>query len=437
MMTKKKTAVAAALAAVLVAGVVAAGCDAAPGDADEVGSIQLAIQTAPADGLCLRLTVDNASTGLKVVKALALTPNMPSQMQVGNLPVGSVGLVGEVFNVACASVTAATPLTWVSNKLTVTIMSDVTQTVTLTLLKAGKVNLGVDFVANTQVEEIKLSLPIAALAASPNGSILMGLTSSPLLWQLSTAFNMKSIATLSSTPGAIAVAPDGNIAATVNSDTQLTVLTSAGVAKSTLTLNFTAGGLVVDSAGVGWVGSISNPQVIRVANVAGAAAPTMLGITTPGIVAPGIGLATNGTPRVGAGSPGVLLSLSAAGAITANQSMPIVPRGLAGQPDGTLYILGFNSGNNIYRVTAAGAATPAFSMMTAPTRAAIISTPKGVVAASTGGGLILFKNDATGTPQVIQLPGNAGVTSLALSAADGRVWAADSTTNRLLVVTLP
>lgn len=428
-----RTAVVAALAGALAIGASTAGCDTAP--ADDVGSIQLAIQTAPADGLCLRLTADSTATGLKIVKTIALTPNMPSQTQVGGLPVGSVGLVGEVFNVACASVTATTPLTWVSNKQTVTIMADFTQTVTLTLLKAGKVNLGVDFVANTQVEEIKLSLAVTALSATPSGPMLFGLTSSPYLWTVSTAFNYKTLVSVGSEPGFIATAPDGNIAVTVNSNTQMQVLTWAGALKSTLSLGFTAGGVVVDNTGVGWVSSISSPQVMRVANVGGLPAATMLAITAPGmIVAPGIGLATNGTPRVGAGSPGTLLALTSAGAITNNWSMPIVPRGIAGLSDGSLAILGFNTGNNVYRVTAAGVASPVFSMGTAPTRATIVSTSKGVVFASTTGGLLLLKVD--GSLQSIQLPGNAIATALAVSVADGRVWVAD-TTNRLLIVTLP
>jgi hypothetical protein len=345
--------------------------------------------------------------------------------------------VGEVFNVVCGSVTAATPMTWVSNKLTVTVMPDFTQTVTLTLLKAGKVNLGVDFVANTQVEEIKLSLPVTALAAAPGGTMLMTMASSGYVWQLSTPFNMTTVGatSLGSDAGFVAAAADGNIAVTTTTDTKLVVMSSAGVVKSTLNLGFTAGGLVVDSAGVGWVGSISSPAVMRVANVAGATAPSMLSITAGSISAPGIGLATNGTPRVGAASPGVLLTLTAAGAITNTLSPPIVPRGIAGQMDGSLYILGFNTGNNVYKVTAAGVITPAYAMSTAPTRAAIASTPKGVVVGSTSGGLVLFKAD--GTPQNIQLPGNAIPGTIAVSKADGRVWVGDSTSSRILVVTLP
>lgn len=415
-----------------------AGCDTPPEGvaAEDVGSIQLALQSAPTDGLCLRLTVDQPSTTLKVVKLLTLTPNNPSQMQVGNLPVGSVGLVGEVFNVTCPSVTAATPLTWVSDRLAVTISPDLTQMVTLSLRKAGKVDLGVDFVADTQVEEIKVSLPVTALAGAPSGQMLMGLASSAQLWQLSTAFDMKSIATLLAAPGFIAVAPDGNIAATVNSDTQLQVLTGAGALRSTLTLGFTAGGVVVDSTGTGWVSSTSAPRVMRVANVAGSTAPTMLAITTPTIVAPGIGLAADGTPRVGIGSPGSLLTLSAAGSIVSSLSTPIVPRGIASLADGTLYILGFNTGANVYKVTTAGAISSVASMTTAPTTATIISTPKGVVFAPTSGGLSLIKTAAS-SPQSIRLPGNAVISNLALSAADGRVWASDSATSRLLVVTLP
>jgi len=117
-------------------GLIGNGCGSL-GESEDVGTIRVALQAAPADGLCLRLTVDHPSSGLKIVQKLALTPNQPSQMQVGGLPTGSVGLLGEVFNVACGSITATTPLTWVSARVSITITPDVTQMVTLTLRKAG------------------------------------------------------------------------------------------------------------------------------------------------------------------------------------------------------------------------------------------------------------------------------------------------------------
>lgn len=434
---RKGTGFFAALAATLLGGALTTGCDTGASEADDVGSIQLAIQTAPADGLCLRLTADSATTGLKIVKTIALVPNTASQTQVGGLPIGSVGLVGEVFNVACASVTATTPLTWVSSKVTVTITQDYIQPVNLNLFRAGKVNLGVDFMPSTPVEEISLPLRATALAGAPNGKMLLGLTSSQYLWTLSNAFNRTSLTDVGSEPGHIATAADGNIAVTVTTATQLKILNSAGVAKSTITLGMTAGGVVVDSAGVGWVSSTSDPRFLRIANVAGTTAPAAVSFTTSGIAAPGVGLAANGTPRIGTGtgSTNSLLALNAAGATTATISTPILARGIATLTDGTLYIMGLNTGNYVYKITPANVVSPVFSTTTAPTRAPIITTPKGVVLASATGGLVLVKQD--GATQSLLLPGNPVIGALALSATDGRVWAADSATNRLLVVTLP
>jgi hypothetical protein len=431
------------VAMALAVGLAGTGCDAGVlPDGEDVGRIQLALQTAPADGLCLRLTIDQPSTGLKLVKTIGLTPNTASQTQVGGLPVGSVGLVGEVFNVACASVTATTPLTWISDRLAVTITPDLTQTVTLILRKAGKVNLGVDFVASAAVEEIRLSLPPLRIAAAPDGTMVLTMASSSAFWRVSTPFNLRQVAPVPGLgqPRLITTAPDGSVLVTSNSDRSLFVLTGQGALKSTLALPFTAGDVAVDPAGIGWVGATNAPQVIRITNVQGTMPATMVALTMPTATTPALTIAPDGTPRVGGamGTTGLLYALTSGGSVvtTTQRQIPVIPRDLVATSDGTMWAVAQVAGNNVYKAPTTANASAVYSMATAPTDVAIVHTSKGPVFADSAGGLVLIKSD--GVPQGISLPGNAVATSLAVNVGDGRVWAAvPASPPRLLVVTLP
>jgi hypothetical protein len=426
-----------------IASGVVAGCgatDQAGDRADEagLGSVQLALQVAPANGRCLRLTVDQPSTMLKVVRTVTLTPNTPSQTTISGLPVGSVGLFGEVFDVACASVVATTPLTWVSDRVPVTLTVDLTQTVTLTLRRAGMLNVGIDFVANPAIQEIKLSLPPSKIAAAPDGTMVMTMVSSSAFWRVSNAFDLKQVASTTSQPRLIATAPDNSVLVTTNNDRTVLVMTGSGALRATLTLNLTAGDILVDPAGFGWVGATDAPQIIRISNVQGLAAPTMVAITMPIATTPGLALAPEGTVRVGggvAGGPGGIVRLTSSGSFVRTTPVPVMPRDLVASANDVAFFVSLTPGNNLWRSSETAAAQPLFAMTPTPTDAAIVNTPKGVVVAAPGGGLLLAKPD--GFLQFIALPGNAVATSLAVSVADGRVWAGDAAGRRLLVVTLP
>jgi streptogramin lyase len=441
MTNKNKVQVAAAVA--LAVGLAGVACDGTGSvDGDDVGSIQLALQMAPADGLCLRLTVDQPSTSLKLVKTIGLTPNAASQTQVGGLPVGSVGLLGEVFNVACTSVTATTPLTWISDRLAVTITPDLTQTVTLTLRRAGKVNLGVDFVANAAVEEIRLSLPPLRIAAAPDGTMVLTMTSSAAFWRVSTAFNLKQVATIpgAGQPRLITTAPDGSVLVTSNSDRSLFILSGQGALKSTLALPFTASDVAVDPAGIGWVGAMNAPQIIRISNVQGVTPASMLALTMPTSMTAALSIAPDGTPRVGGavGTTGLLYALTSSGGVvtTTQRQIPVVPRDMTATTDGTMWAIAQVAGNNVYKAPTTANASPVYAMAAAPADVAIVTTSKGVVFADAAGGLVLVKPD--GVPQGITLPGNAVASSLAVNVGDGRVWATvPASPPRLLAVTLP
>jgi streptogramin lyase len=433
-------------ACLVLAGLTGVGCGVGGGEqGEDVGRIQLALQMAPADGLCLRLTVDQPSTTLKVVKMIGLTPNQASQTQVLGLPVGSVGLTGEVFNVACGSVVAASVLTWVSDRLPVTIAPDLTQTVTLTLRRAAKVNLGVDFVANPAIEEIKLAAAPIKIAAAPDGTMVLTMASSNAFWRVSTAFNLKLVTTLpaagSSQPRLITTAPDGSVLVTSNSDQTLFILSGAGALKSTLSMPpLTVGDMVVDPAGVGWVGATNSSVIVRLTNIQGTMPVSAAPVTMPTTTTAALALGSDGLVRVGGaggGAVGSIYSITSTGSVVGSTQRPlqVIPRDLVVTSDNTMWAMAQVAGNNLFKVPVTANTTAVLSMATAPTEVAIVNTSKGVVVADSGGNLVLIKPD--GVLQVIPLPGNAVATSLAVSAADGRVWAGVPANPRLLVVTLP
>jgi hypothetical protein len=411
------------MAAALVASA-AVGCDAGRGE--DVGVLHVALQAAPADGLCLKLTID-AAPDVTQVRSFTLTANQVSQFTLTQLPLGDVGIKADAFGVACASVVAATPVTWTSDRVVVNLIPDFAPTLTLLLKKTARVNLGVDFVANAQIDEVKLFGQPQKLAAAPDGTVLVTTTANQIV-RASTPFDAKIVANTPGTPRFIATAADGTIFVSVNGTT-IAPFTAAGVAKATLAVPFTIGDLVVDPSNTLWVGSSSSPQFGRVGTATTTPSAPLI-IPGPGQAVSGLALAADGTVRA-VSQPNYILSLPAAGGSPTILSTAGAGnlRDLTVATDGALWLVG--AMGTIQKLV--GTAMISLPGTAAP-EVAVATSPKGVVVSLAGGQLLVGQPD--GVIIMLPLPGNPQVSSIAV-AKNGKIWVTDQLRSRVLVVTLP
>jgi hypothetical protein len=414
--------------------------DGSVGSAEDVGEVQLLIQQAPADGKCLRLTVDNPLTQQKQVRTFTLTPGAASQLQIGSLPLGDLRFLGEVFNIACTSVTATSLFTWVSDLTSVTMLPDTTPTITLSLHKAGKVNLGVDFVSGATFEEVLIPDKAGKIAAAPDGSVVFTLPARNEIWRASTAFNATKIANVSA-PGPVTVAADGTIlVAAVSSGTgQVSSFTASGAAKSTRTFSVLGfSDIVIDASNTGWLMGV--PSLFHI-TAPTSNAPVYQPILNPppGVSsAQGLAVAANGRVRVLTTSniyeyDGVDFSL------TDNWPISSSGRDLVVAGDGTMWIVGGTSNIVVFKVNPNRTMEAVFSYpASVPVEFAIVSTAKGILVNNRKAdeSTVWLFPPGGALMQEIPLPGDAFVTAMAV-ANDGRVWAADGASGRLLIITLP
>jgi hypothetical protein len=418
----------------------AAGCGmpGAPAEDENIGQVQLAITIAPTDGLCLRLTAEGDASGLKVVKTVALTAGKASNAQVSGLPLGNVSFVGEVFGVACASVVATTPLTWLSDTQVLTITADTIPLLYLPLHKAAKANVAVDFVSDAVAEYVNLPGIATKIAAAPDNTVYI--VSGGTVYHGSNTFDVTRFVGTPSPPRLVAVAADGTVLVTYSpgptSAHTLATYTPAGVLKTTTPVGFQAGKMVVDAANTAWISSATGPQVLRVATVT--TAPTTQLLTIGGATtAPGVAIAPGGTLRF-TGAPGYVASYSAAGVSTGILGLPIVPKDLSVAADGSVWgiaLSGGATGNQLVHLLTNGT-TEVVYVGTTPTvpDVAIVTTSKGVLVTQNSGNLGLLT--PTNGFQLVPLPESAVISSLAV-LPNGKIWAGDSRRQRAFIVTLP
>jgi hypothetical protein len=420
------------------------GCGAASGgaatDDGQVGSVERALEQGPSDAVCLRLTVANETTQQKVIRTQALTPGAASKFTFTGLPLGQVGILGEAFNVACASITATTPFTWTSDLLTTVLTPDTTPALTLVLNKAAKANIGVDFDSGPQFEEIPTTFPATKIARAPDGSMVYTVGATRSVWRTTNAFTSSLVATLSPTDGVpyyIATTSNGSIVV-VTDASKLVVYTAAGVLKGSLQLPFIPSGLVIDSAQNAWLGSIDSAQMIRIAAV-GTATPPLLTPTFilpfPGISGVYVGVASDGV-RVVSQDLNHMLSYSTAGALTLDRLIPVGLSDVVEASDKTLWGY-FPQGQTLMQLPATGtgqlAQFPVLGDGSQSFLVGLISTSKGIFASQGGTELTQIRS---GVVSFIPASTVSDIIGLA-STADGRVWIADSGRPHLMVVTLP
>jgi streptogramin lyase len=415
--------------ALLVGALLAAmGCDGA-GAREDVGSLSVALTVAPADALCLRLTLDfdNGAPNLVTTKTPSQTAATANAYTLANLPLGTVGITADAFGVACTSLTATTPATWVADRTTVVLAPDYSPAVSITLRRTGRVNVGVDFAAGATFEEVKLPAPPAKIVAS-GASMLLSLPTVSQIWTATAPLDGKLFAVVNGGPRYLTVAADGTVFTATIGTTQVVPITSAGVLKAPIPLTLQPSDLLVDAANTVWVASFSTPQVVRIATATTTPGPAQV-IATPGSATPGLALAADGSIRAVA-QPNLLLSIPANGlGLTQLGNLNPIPRDLLVASDGTIW---FSSTMGAAISKVVGSAS--VNVFPGTGQGDLVSTSKGIVAGIAGSQLALVM--PSGGVQIIQLPDNAQVAGLGVSST-GKVWVADANKPRAIIVTLP
>jgi virginiamycin B lyase len=131
----------------------ALGCSAAGGSGagEDVGTISLEIDSAPAGVLCLRVSV---SSSTRVDQRLfPLTTAQTTQFTLSGLPSGSVSVVGNAFDTPCAQVSGKSLPSWVSDPVSATLAAGTPSKIFLTLRRNVTARVRADFVGDPTFTE--------------------------------------------------------------------------------------------------------------------------------------------------------------------------------------------------------------------------------------------------------------------------------------------
>jgi hypothetical protein len=120
-----------------------AACGSDRGDAlESTGVATAAITSVPSDVACIDITV----TGNRVAdRRFDVTPGHSSVLALNGLPIGNVTFLGQAYATPCNAITSASVPTWVSDPMSVTLVSAVSSNLTLSLHHNGTSTVGVDF----------------------------------------------------------------------------------------------------------------------------------------------------------------------------------------------------------------------------------------------------------------------------------------------------
>lgn len=116
------------------------GSDAAGENA--AGIAQLAVNNAPGDVGCLQTMVTGSRT---VQQQFPLMPGESAVFTLQGLPVGSVVFTQQAFASDCASVTASSLPTWLSDPVSATLTAGVPAQITIVLRRNGQATVTSDF----------------------------------------------------------------------------------------------------------------------------------------------------------------------------------------------------------------------------------------------------------------------------------------------------
>ena len=113
------------------------------GAEEELGLIEMALETVPPDVLCVRVTAKGPQRE-KVVD-VPVVPGPAVAHTLSGFPLGKVTFVAEAFAGACASVTAKTASTWVSDPVEASVVEGTKTRVNFNMQRNGRVDLAFDF----------------------------------------------------------------------------------------------------------------------------------------------------------------------------------------------------------------------------------------------------------------------------------------------------
>jgi alpha-tubulin suppressor-like RCC1 family protein len=117
-----------------------------PAGSESAGQVSLAITIVPPGVQCIQITATGSYT---VTQNFAATPDAgtANSLMLGELPLGSVAITGQAFNVACASIASQQP-SWVASKQVVTLQAGVITPLTITFRPDNAVPATPTFVGN-------------------------------------------------------------------------------------------------------------------------------------------------------------------------------------------------------------------------------------------------------------------------------------------------
>jgi hypothetical protein len=155
-----------------------AGCG-SPTEEDRIGTITLSVTAAPAGVRCLRVNV--ASPWGIDSKSFAVSEGATTMGSMSGLPLGPVNIQGEAFASTCSNVTSASIATWVSDPVSLTLVSGTVAAVTLIMRAPGRVGISVDWNTMGGLPTVAQLFPAGAdgpldgrLVSQPCGDSTMG-----------------------------------------------------------------------------------------------------------------------------------------------------------------------------------------------------------------------------------------------------------------------
>jgi WD40-like Beta Propeller Repeat len=127
---------------------------------DPTGSVTLEVATVPSDALCLDLKIDGT---ISTHRKFTLTPGQTATFALTALPLGSVTFTGNIYGVACSSVTSTTSTTWSSDPMTTVLSPSTNPSLKLFFHhNSGRATIGVEFDDGGTPQPCNLSAPFAA-----------------------------------------------------------------------------------------------------------------------------------------------------------------------------------------------------------------------------------------------------------------------------------
>jgi len=113
-------------------------------DNNDVGTIQLAIASGPANASCLRVTVAGTS-GAPTIRTIDLMPGSATMRTLAGLPAGQVTVSAEAFSATCSALGSASVANWVSDPVSAFLTPGMTVPVQVVMRPAGQISISVDW----------------------------------------------------------------------------------------------------------------------------------------------------------------------------------------------------------------------------------------------------------------------------------------------------